>query len=175
MRATFRSPVTFPAPLLRCVVALASLALAFASAAAIAHDYTLGDLRIDHPYARPTPPGARTGGAYFTIRNVGKAPDRLLRVSSPVAQAAELHSMTMDGTLMRMRPVPALDIAAGSMVTLGSGGYHVMLTGLRRRLTVGDSVPLTLKFERAGTLDVSASVEARSTPADIDASAAHRH
>jgi copper(I)-binding protein len=175
MRAIFRSPVTFPALSLRCIVAAVALAIALAPAAAMARDYTLGDLRIDHPHARPTPPGARTGGAYFTIRNVGKAPDRLLRVSSPVAQTVELHSMTMDGNLMKMRPIPALDLPAGSTVTLGTGGYHVMLTGLRKRLAVGDSVPLTLTFERAGMLDVSASVEAHSVPADVDASAAHRH
>ena len=174
MRERFRSAVTRAALSLTFMLAVAAPAIAMPSSA-FAHDYTLGSLRIEHPYARPTPPGARTGGAYFTIRNVGKDADRLLRVSSPVAQTVELHSMTMDGTLMKMRTVSALDIPPGSTVILGTGGYHVMLTGLRQPLAVGDKVPLTLTFEKAGALDVSAYVEAQKPGADLDASAVHRH
>jgi periplasmic copper chaperone A len=150
---------------------LAALALALAAGAALAHDYTVGHLSIAHPYARPTPPGARTGGAYFTVRNNGTQPDRLVRVASPAAQSVELHSMTMDGNLMKMRAVPALDIPAGVTVTLGSGGYHVMLVNLAHPLTVGSNVPLTLTFERAGSIDVSAPVEAPKADAEM----AHRH
>src|SRR6185437_6141386 len=160
-------PLRFMLPLIALAIALPSSVLA--------HDYVLGNLRIEHPYVRPTPPGARTGGAYFAIRNVGKDADRLLRVSSSVAQTVELHSMTMDGTLMKMRAVSALDIPPGSTVTLGTGGYHVMLTGLRQPLTVGEKVPLTLTFEKAGGLDVLAYVEVQKPGADLDASAAHRH
>jgi hypothetical protein len=137
-----------------------ALALAVVAAPVLAHDYALGNLRIERPYARPTPPGARTGGAYFTIENAGTTADRLIRLSSPVAATVEIHSMTMDGTLMKMRAVPALDIPAGSKVTLGSSGYHVMLTGLRRPLAIGDQVPLTLAFEKAGSVEVVAPVEA---------------
>jgi periplasmic copper chaperone A len=181
MRATSDPTCGMPAPFLRFITRLAPLSFAVFAAfvidavPALAHDYALGNLRIEHPYARPTPPGARTGGAYFTIRNIGKDADRLLRVSSPVAQTVELHSMTMDGTLMKMRAVSALDIPPGSTVILGTGGYHVMLTGLRQPLAVGDKVPLTLTFEKAGGLDVSAYVEAPKPGADLDASAAHRH
>jgi periplasmic copper chaperone A len=148
-----------------------AVALFIGPAAALAHDYALGNLQIAHPYARPTPPGARTGGAYFTVRNNGEKADRLLRVGSPAAQSVELHSMTMDGNLMKMRAIPALDIPAGAKVTLGSGGYHVMLVNLAHPLTVGTSVPLTLTFERAGSIDVSAPVE----PAKPGAEAPHGH
>ena len=127
---------------------------------AVATDYPLHDLRIEHPYARPTPPGARTGGAYFTIRNLGRASDRLVRVASPSAQSAEVHSMKMDGNVMRMRAVPSLDIPPGTSVTLGAGAYHVMLLGLTHPLAAGDKVPLTLTFEKAGEIDVTADVEA---------------
>ena len=140
------------------VAALAALLIG--AMPALAHDYTLGNLHIAHPYARPTPPGARTGGAYFTVRNNGAQADRLLRVASPAAQSVELHSMTMEGNLMKMRAIPALDSPAGAAVTLGSGGYHVMLVNLAHPLAVGSSVPLTLTFERAGSIDVSAPVEA---------------
>ena len=88
MRDTLRSAVGLGALSRRLAIPLA-LAFALAPVAAIAHDYTLGNLRIEHPYARPTPPGARTAGAYFTVRNAGKAADRLLQVFSPVAQTVE--------------------------------------------------------------------------------------
>ena len=126
---------------------------------ATATDYTLRSLRIERPFARATPPGARSGGAYFTIRNLGTESDRLLRVASPVAAAVELHSMTMDGTLMKMRPVVAVDIPAGATVSMGSSGYHVMLIDLERPLAVGESISMTLTFEKAGRIDVSAPVE----------------
>ena len=154
---------------------LAGAWMAGAATLSLAADYTLQDLRIAHPYARPTPPGARTGGAYFTVRNAGKAADRLTRVASPAARVVELHSMTMDGTLMKMRPVAGIDIPAGGQVVLGSGGYHVMLIDLARPLAAGDKVPLSLTFERAGTIDVVADVEpaaARGAPAQ---GTAHGH
>ena len=98
-----------------------------------------------------TPPGARSGGIYMTIENGGTAADRLLRVASPAAASVELHSMTMDGNVMRMRAITGLDIAPGAKVTLGSSGYHVMLVGLAKPLAVGDRFPLTLTFEKAGS------------------------
>lgn len=145
--------------------------LILGSSPALARDYTLGTLRIEHPYARPTPPGARTGGAYLSIHNLGSNADRLLRVASPAAQSVALHSMTMEGNLMKMREVAALDIPGGATVTLGTGGYHIMLTGLVHPLDVGDTVPLTLTFEKAGPIEVSAHVEA--APATANAGHAH--
>src|SRR5690348_881489 len=127
-------------------------------ATAIATDYPLHDLRIEHPYARATPPGAQSGAAYFTIRNLGNASDKLVGVASPVSKSAQVHSMTMDGNVMRMRALPSLDIPPNASVTLGPGSYHVMLVGLSHPLAAGDKVPLTLTFEKAGELDVSADV-----------------
>jgi copper(I)-binding protein len=117
-------------------------------------------LKIDHPYARPTPPGARTAGVYFTIRNGGKEADRLVNAKTPAAQSAEIHSMTMQGNLMKMRQVPGVEIPAGGEVAFKSGGYHVMLVGVSHPLAVGDQVPLTLTFEKAGPVQVFANVEA---------------
>jgi copper(I)-binding protein len=142
----------------------ALLMLAVAAAPVAAKDYAQGPMRIEHPSARPTPPGARTGGIYFTLHNAGTQADRLVRVASPAADTAELHSMTMDGNVMRMRAVPAIDVPAGARVALGSGGYHVMLIGLHEPLALGGSVPLTLTFERAGSIDVKADVEAVGAP-----------
>jgi periplasmic copper chaperone A len=140
-------------------VLAAVLTAALAATPLAAKDYMQGSMRIEHPNARPTPPGARTGGVYFTLHNVGTEADRLVRVASSVSDTVELHSMTMDGNVMRMRAVRAIDVPAGARVALGSGGYHVMLIGLRNPLAAGGSVPLTLTFERAGTIDVTADVE----------------
>ena len=152
------------------VTALCVVAACFAGTA-IARDYTLGSLHIDHPYARPTPPGARSGSAYFTIRNDGKETDRLVGVASPVAREVEIHSMGMSGNLMKMRPAKAVEIAPASMVTFGPGTYHVMFLELHRPLSPGADVPLTLTFEKGGTLEVSVHVEA----APPGSAATHRH
>jgi copper(I)-binding protein len=144
-------------------------ALAFAPLPSLAHDYSLGGLKIDHPYARPTPPGARTGGVYLTIRNTGKDADRLVAAKSPAAESVEIHSMKMEGDVMRMRAIPGLDIPPGGEVKLASGGYHVMMLGIRHPLAVGDQVPVTLTFAKAGSIDVLANVE----PAQ--AASEHKH
>ncbi|HEY3582873.1 MAG TPA: copper chaperone PCu(A)C [Casimicrobiaceae bacterium] len=146
------------------VISLAARTAAFAGLVlvalpSLAHDYMLGTLKIDHLYARPTPPGARTGGVYLTIRNTGKEADQLVSAKSPAAQGVEIHSMQMEGNLMKMRAIRALDIPAGGEVTLGSGGYHVMLVGLLQPLTAGNEVPMTLTFAKAGSIDVLADVE----------------
>jgi len=129
---------------------------------AVASDYTLKDLRIEHPYARPTPPGARTGAAYFSVRNAGRVPDRLIAATSSAARSVELHSMTMEGNLMKMRAITGIDIPAGGSVSLAGGGYHAMLVDLVKPLHAGDRVPLTLTFDKAGTIEVVANVEAAS-------------
>lgn len=131
-----------------------------ACVAATGHSVTSGALTIGHPFARETPPGARTGGAYFTVANAGKDPDRLVAVSSPAAATASLHTMAMDGTVMKMRPVASLPVPAGGTLTLAPGGYHVMLEDLAKPLVKGDKIPLRLTFEKAGPVDVVVNVEA---------------
>jgi copper(I)-binding protein len=140
---------------------VAGVVLATFADVAGAHDYTLKDLVIVHPSARPTPPGARVGGAYFTLENRGRGGDRLVRVDSPVAGSVELHSMAMEGNLMKMRQLTGLDVPAGAKIAFSPGGYHVMLVDLKQPLVAGQAFPLRLTFERAGTIEVSAQVEAR--------------
>lgn len=127
--------------------------------AAGAHEYRIDSLLIDHPFARATPPGARVGGAFFTIENRGPSADKLMRATSPAAASAEIHSMAMDGNVMRMHAVGALEVPAKSTVTLRPGGLHVMLFDLKQPLKPGDVVPLTLTFEKAGPVDVEVQVE----------------
>lgn len=136
------------------IVRSAGLVLCLLASAAAAQS---GGLEIKGVWARATPGRAQTGAAYLTI--VSPAPDRLLEVSSPVAEKAELHQTTMAGTVMRMRPVPQLDIPAGEPVTLKPGGLHIMLEGLKQPLHEGGSFPLDLTFAKAGKREVTVTVE----------------
>jgi copper(I)-binding protein len=133
--------------------------LAVAHGVAVAHDYHVRSLHIDHPFARATPPGATSGGVFFSVENTGTEADTLSGVSTPIAGAAEVHATIMDGNVARMREVPRLDIPAHSKVSLAPGGYHVMLSDLKRPLKVGDRVPMTLTFAKAGKVDVEVVVE----------------
>ena len=127
---------------------------------ASAHDYKSGDLTIGHPWSRATLPNAPVAGGYMTITNTGNTADRLIGGSSPAAGGVEVHQMSMEGDIMKMRPVEGgLEIKPGETVTLKPGGYHLMLTKPAKRLMEGDHVPLTLTFERAGDLKVDLSVD----------------
>lgn len=141
------------------ILAIAAVAAIVVAGGAWAHEYQLRALHIDHPFARATPPGARSGGVFLSVANNGDRPDRLLTVSTPVAGIAELHQMVMDAGVMRMRAVPGLDVKPGDRLVLQPGGYHVMLADLKRPLQAGDTFPLTLGFEKAGSIEVSVVVE----------------
>lgn len=131
------------------------LALWFASAGGA--NAQGADVQIKDAWARATPGAAQTAAAYVTI--VSTTGDRLTAVSTPVAQKADLHSMTMDGSVMKMRQVDAIDLPAGRAVTLKPGGYHIMLSGLAKPLKDGETFPLTLTFDKAGTRDVIVAVQ----------------
>lgn len=127
-----------------------------------AHDYKIGDLKIDHPWTRATPGGARVAGGYMTITNTGTAPDRLIGGSAVLAGMFEVHEMKMEGNVMRMRALDkGLEIKPGQTVELKPGGFHVMLIDLKSPLKEGDSIKGTLVFEKAGTIEVEYKVEAR--------------
>jgi periplasmic copper chaperone A len=134
-------------------------ALAWLPVAAMAHQYQLKSLGIDHPFARATPPGAKSGGAFFVVENSGLTPDKLIGVASPAAGSAEMHQMTMDGGVMKMRAVSMLEIPPGGKLELKPGGYHLMLLDLKQPMRAGDKVPLTLTFQNAGSIVVSVEVE----------------
>lgn len=140
-----------------------------------AHGVKAGDLAIDHPYATPSRPGMTTGAVYFrAIKNNGTEPDRLLSAHTPAAATVELHRMEMDGDVMRMRAVPAIELPAKTEVRLRHGtpnGHHLMLLGLKAPLKDGDRFPVTLTFRRAGEREVMVWVQ---TPRD-GAAPVHNH
>ena len=139
--------------------ALLIAAAAIAALPAAAHDYTAGDISIGHPWTRAA--GANGNGAGFLqLRNNGGQADRLISATSPIARVVELHTMMRDGDVMRMRPVQDIPVPAGQTVTLQPGGFHIMLIGLTGPMSQGGRVPLTLRFERAGEVQVELAVEA---------------
>ena len=134
-------------------------AMLAAIAGAVAHEYTAVGIKIVHPWTRATPPGATTAVAYVKISNTGQTPLRLIGGTTPVAARVEIHDMSMDGGVMRMRPVPGVDIAPGSTVEFKAGGLHLMLVGLNRQLMQEDLVPLTLQFANGAKVSIELYVE----------------
>jgi copper(I)-binding protein len=124
-----------------------------------AQDITAGSLKISAPWIRATPKGASVGGGYMTIANSGNAGDRLVGGTSDVSNRLEIHEMSMEGGVMKMRPVRGLDIKPGQTVELKPGGYHVMFVGLKQPLEQGQHVKATLRFEKAGDVAVDFTVK----------------
>jgi copper(I)-binding protein len=142
---------------MKSLIIVAALALGLVSTAQ-AQTTGTPSVEIMVPWARATPGAARNGAAYFTIVNKGKASDRLVAVSTPVAAMAELHRTEDDKGVMKMLPVTSVEVKAGGRAVFKPGGYHVMLMGLKAPLKEGQSFPLTLTFEKAGKLDVTVKV-----------------
>jgi periplasmic copper chaperone A len=143
--------LAFPAALMAALVTAATLALA--------HHYTLGAIRIEHPWARATAATAKTAAAYFVLSIEGEAGDRLVGLGTPAAERAEIHvHETVDG-VASMKKLDAVEIVPGSPTVFAPGGLHVMLFGLKAPLAEYATFPLTLAFERAGSITVEVQVE----------------
>lgn len=135
------------------LLATAALVLALAAAVpAIAQTVP----KVEGAWARPTVSGQAGGGGFLKITSA--TADRLVSASTPISKTVELHTMQMDGDVMRMREIPAIDIPAGQTVELKPGGLHVMFIGLTQTLDNGASFPLTLRFEKAGEVKVDVQV-----------------
>jgi copper(I)-binding protein len=148
-------------------LALAAL-VAILALPAFALDYKLGAIEIGHPWSRATPPTAESGGGYLVLKNTGTTPDRLIAVKSPAADRVEIHEMKMDGNIMRMREVEkGIEIPPGATVELKPGGFHVMFMGLKAPFAKEAKVPLTLVFEKAGSIDVDLMVQAMGAQAPM--------
>lgn len=107
-----------------------------------------GDIRVENAWARATAPGQDTAMVDFTITSAHSA--KLVGFSSKVCKIAEMHSMTQDGGMMKMREVQSIDLPANHSVSLQESGYHLMLVGLYSPLKAGESVPLTLDVSEDG-------------------------
>jgi periplasmic copper chaperone A len=120
-----------------------------------AADYDVGPMHIAQPWARATPKGAKSGAGYMTITNNGSTPDRLSCVSSDASAKCQVHSMTMENGVMKMRPAEGgLEIKPGETVMLKPSSAHLMFLDLKHPLEQGNTVAATLQFEKAGTAQV---------------------
>lgn len=108
----------------------------------------VSDLSVTAPWVRATVPAQKSTGAFMHLQSESSA--RLVGVSSSVAKTAEMHQMDMAGNTMKMARVDGIDLPAGKGVNLASGGYHIMLTGLKRQLKEGDAIDLTMQIQDAG-------------------------
>ncbi|MFC3108496.1 copper chaperone PCu(A)C [Undibacterium arcticum] len=141
-----------------------------------AHDYHLHQLHVMHPYARSTVPNQPTGVVYMTIENKGDQADQLISMETPIASSVEMHSMSMDGNVMRMRAIDSLELKPASTTTLKPGdGYHIMLIGLKQPLKAGDKFPLLLRFKKTGEIGVAVWVEQVKAEANGGAMSEHHH
>jgi copper(I)-binding protein len=135
-------------PLVLLATALVAAPLAQAAAGSM---MVVRDARIRFP-----PPGAPTAAGYAVITNASRRDDRLLGADSPAAASVEIHTMSMAGGIMRMRPVAeGLPIGSGRTLRLAEGGYHLMFVSPKRPLKRGDTVAATLRFEHAGPVAVT--------------------
>ena len=107
---------------------------------------------------QPTMMAGERGAAYMVIKNVGSGDDALIGAASTVANATEVHESVMSGDVVTMRPVARINVKAGGSIELKPGGYHIMFIGLKQPLQVGEKVVVTLKFEKAGLVQVEAEV-----------------
>jgi copper(I)-binding protein len=155
------------------VTSLAVTSLAVTSPAH-AHDYTAGPLKIGHPWSRATPGGAKVAGGYLTVTNTGTEPDRLTGGTIDAAGRGELHTMSMEGGVMKMAPLAdGLEIPPGQTVTLAPSGHHLMFLDLKAPLKKGERVKGTLSFERAGRVPVEFAVESLAAKAPEAAGGTH--
>ncbi len=152
-------------------ITVATVMAALLAAPALAHGFKAGAIEIEHPWARATAADAANGAAYMVLNNEGKEADRLVSATSPTAERVEMHTHIDEGGVMKMRQINAVELAPDATVKLAPGGLHVMLIGLKAPLVKGKAIPLTLTFEKAGTVTVEVSVQgAGDTKADHEGS-----
>ncbi|MBZ0215348.1 MAG: copper chaperone PCu(A)C, partial [Fimbriimonadaceae bacterium] len=120
-----------------------------------AQEVTAGDLTLIHPWVRVMPAAAKVGAGYVTITNGSDKDDRLMSATSPAADQVEIHEMSMDNGVMRMRPLAdGLVIPAGNTVELAPGGFHIMFKKVTAPFEKDTMVPVTLHFMNAGAVNV---------------------
>lgn len=135
------------------------LAAGVLAAAAHAHQYSVGNLVIGHPWSRPTVSGMPTGVAYLSVTNHGTRRDTLISASSPAAARVEFHRTSFEGGMAHMRPAGTLVVEPNATLTAEPGGLHLMLVDLKAPLVAGTMVPLVLRFQSAGEITVQLKVE----------------
>jgi len=117
------------------------------------------DVQAEGAYVRAVPPGQPNSAAFMSLTNKGETDHVLVAAESNVSKVAELHTHSMEGGMMKMRPVEKIDLPAGETVKLQPGGLHIMLIGLTRQLSPGEDVEITLIFEDGSRASLQAPVK----------------
>jgi copper(I)-binding protein len=115
-------------------------------------------ISVVDPYVRLAPPNAPATGAFMVIKNNGDKDVKVLKADNPVSRVTELHTHLNEGGVMKMRPVPVIDVKAKGEAVLKPGGLHVMMIDLKAPMKEGDVVPITLTFEDGSSKQVDARV-----------------
>jgi len=126
----------------------------------VSQTVTTNAIKVENAYTRATVPGQQVAGGFMKIENKGASVDQLLSASSPVAGEVQLHEMAMEGNVMKMRQVKDIAVPAGGAVELKPGGLHLMFMNIKAPLTAGETIPIKLKFAKAGELEVKMPVNA---------------
>lgn len=138
---------------------MTAMSIALLPGFALGHDYMVGDLHIEHPFATATAATAMSGAGYLSILNSGNSDDTLLAIEADYPRVMMHDSKTIDG-IASMIALDKVAIPAGSTVSFAPGGMHVMFMGLNGDpLEAGEEVPATLVFDKAGRVDVVFKVE----------------
>lgn len=136
-----------------------TLTTLFTASAICAHGTHAGPIHVEQAQARASVGNQPNGAAYVLIENQGKADDALLSAVTPAAATVEIHQMTMEGDVMKMRAVERIDVKAGEKIDMKPGqGYHLMLMGLKKPLKAGDTFPMQLRFRKAGQVQITVTV-----------------
>ena len=142
--------------------------------AAAASEVTVGDLTVSGYWLKAMLPGQPAGGGYLTVTNKGGEADRLVAVSTAAAGKSEIHEMSMENDVMKMRQLPeGVEIPAGATVELKPGGYHLMFMQVTEPFKEGATVPVTLEFEKAGKVEVAMPVRSARGGDDHSGHGAH--
>jgi periplasmic copper chaperone A len=131
---------------------------------------TTSSVSVEHPWARATPAGAKTGAAYLTLVNNGTSADRLIHASTSMAEKVQVHQDIDENGVMKMRELPVVEIGPGAALTFKPGGTHMMIIGLKQPLKKGQTFPLTLDFEKAGKIDLQIPIAKAGAMGDHDMS-----
>ncbi|HDS0956713.1 copper chaperone PCu(A)C [Pseudomonas putida] len=133
----------------------------------------LAQTTVSDAWVRASVPHQQSTGAFMVL--TASSDSKLVGVASPVAKTVQVHEMTMNGDVMGMREVKAVELPAGKAVTLDPNGLHVMLMGLHNQVKEGDKVPLTLTIEDAKGAKETLEVQAQVRALNADAGGGHDH
>lgn len=148
----------------------------FSSFGVLASELVAGDLKLMAPWVRASVPGQVNGAGYVQIDNKAKQGDRLISASASGVNRVELHTIITENGVAKMREVPGIDVPASGSVKLSPGGFHIMFLGLSEPFKAGATVPVTLKFEKAGEVKVNFEIKPPTyNPGAASGHGSHRH